>query len=86
MQMYLLLILVLLRILEIKSRQIIRRAIRQNPEAVVCVTGCYAQTSSAEIMEIPGVDVVVGTQDRHKLLDYIDQFQERDNQLTVLVI
>ena len=67
---------VLLRILEIKSRQIIRRAIRQNPEAVVCVTGCYAQTSSAEIMEIPGVDVVVGTQDRHKLLDYIDQFQE----------
>ena len=27
-------------------------------------------------MEIPGVDVVVGTQDRHKLLDYIDQFQE----------
>ncbi|MGW9859958.1 threonylcarbamoyladenosine tRNA methylthiotransferase MtaB [Staphylococcus epidermidis] len=59
-----------------KSRQIIRRAIRQNPDAVVCVTGCYAQTSSAEIMEIPGVDIVVGTQDRNKLLDYIQQFQE----------
>lgn len=59
-----------------KSRQIIRRAIRQNPDAVFCVTGCYAQTSSAEIMEIPGVDIVVGTQDRHKLLDYIQQFQD----------
>ncbi|UGB05030.1 tRNA (N(6)-L-threonylcarbamoyladenosine(37)-C(2))-methylthiotransferase MtaB [Staphylococcus sp. HL28] len=59
-----------------KSRQIIRRAIRKNPDAVVCVTGCYAQTSSAEIMEIPGVDVVVGTQNRHKLLDYIDEFQK----------
>lgn len=59
-----------------KSRQIIRRAIRQNPDAVVCVTGCYAQTSSGEIMEIPGVDIVVGTQDRHKLLDYIQQFQD----------
>lgn len=59
-----------------KSRQIIRRAIRQNPDAVVCVTGCYAQTSSAVIMEIPGVDIVVGTQDRHKLLDYIQQFQD----------
>ena len=59
-----------------KSRQIIRRAIRQNPDAVICVTGCYAQTSSAEIMEIPGVDIVVGTQDRHKLLDYIQQFQD----------
>ncbi|MET3574725.1 threonylcarbamoyladenosine tRNA methylthiotransferase MtaB [Bhargavaea ullalensis] len=58
-----------------KSRQVIRRAIRSNPDAVVCVTGCYAQTSSAEIMEIPGVDIVVGTQDRTNLLGYIDQFR-----------
>ncbi|MDL4841494.1 tRNA (N(6)-L-threonylcarbamoyladenosine(37)-C(2))-methylthiotransferase MtaB [Aquibacillus rhizosphaerae] len=55
-----------------KSRQIIRRAIRKNPEGVVCVTGCYAQTSPGEIMEIPGVDVVVGTQDRGKMIDYIE--------------
>lgn len=46
-----------------KSRQVIRRAVRQNPDAVICVTGCYAQTSPAEIMAIPGVDIVVGTQD-----------------------
>ncbi|MTH52478.1 tRNA (N(6)-L-threonylcarbamoyladenosine(37)-C(2))-methylthiotransferase MtaB [Bacillus mangrovi] len=59
-----------------KSRQVIRRAIRQNPDAVICVTGCYAQTSPAEIMAIPGVDIVVGTQDRVKMLDYIDQFRE----------
>ena len=57
-----------------KSRQVIRRAIRQNPDAVICVTGCYAQTSSAEIMAIPGVDIVVGTQDRHKLLGLIEEF------------
>ncbi|MFC7364797.1 MULTISPECIES: tRNA (N(6)-L-threonylcarbamoyladenosine(37)-C(2))-methylthiotransferase MtaB [Bhargavaea] len=59
-----------------KSRQVIRRAIRTNPDAVVCVTGCYAQTSSAEIMEIPGVDIVVGTQDRTKLLGYIEQYRQ----------
>ncbi|KYD11112.1 hypothetical protein B4135_3227 [Caldibacillus debilis] len=58
-----------------KSRQIIRRAIRKNPDAVVCVTGCYAQTSPAEILAIPGVDVVIGTQDRAKLLDYVEQHQ-----------
>ncbi|MBM7706589.1 threonylcarbamoyladenosine tRNA methylthiotransferase MtaB [Chryseomicrobium aureum] len=58
-----------------KSRQVIRRAIRQNPDAVICVTGCYAQTSPAEIMAIPGVDIVVGTQDRRKLLDYIEQYK-----------
>jgi len=59
-----------------KSRQVIRRAIRQNPDSVICVTGCYAQTSPAEIMAIPGVDVVVGTQDRHKMIGYIEQFLE----------
>lgn len=58
-----------------KSRQVIRRAIRNNPDAVICVTGCYAQTSPAEIMAIPGVDVVVGTQDRVKMLEYIEQFK-----------
>lgn len=59
-----------------KSRQVIRRAIRQNPNAVICVTGCYAQTSPAEILEIPGVDIVVGTQDRVKMLDYIEQYRK----------
>ncbi|OZM57750.1 tRNA (N(6)-L-threonylcarbamoyladenosine(37)-C(2))-methylthiotransferase MtaB [Lottiidibacillus patelloidae] len=58
-----------------KSRQVIRRAIRRNPDAVICVTGCYAQTSPAEIMAIPGVDIVVGTQDRTKMLEYIEQFK-----------
>ncbi|KUP07241.1 30S ribosomal protein S12 methylthiotransferase [Bacillus coahuilensis m2-6] len=58
-----------------KSRQVIRRAIRSNPDAVICVTGCYAQTSPAEIMAIPGVDIVVGTQDRVKMLDYIEQYK-----------
>jgi len=59
-----------------KSRQVIRRAIRKNPDAVICVTGCYAQTSPAEIMAIPGVDIVVGTQDRKKMLEYIEQYKE----------
>jgi threonylcarbamoyladenosine tRNA methylthiotransferase MtaB len=59
-----------------KSRQVIRRAVRKNPDAVICVTGCYAQTSPAEIMAIPGVDIVVGTQDRAKMLDYIEQYKQ----------
>ncbi|QYR24215.1 tRNA (N(6)-L-threonylcarbamoyladenosine(37)-C(2))-methylthiotransferase MtaB [Paenibacillus sp. sptzw28] len=58
-----------------KSRQIIRRAIRRNPDAVIAVTGCYAQTSPAEILAIEGVDLVIGTQDRDKLMDYIRSIQ-----------
>ncbi|WP_028595881.1 tRNA (N(6)-L-threonylcarbamoyladenosine(37)-C(2))-methylthiotransferase MtaB [Paenibacillus assamensis] len=56
-----------------KSRQIIRRAVRRNPDAIIAVTGCYAQTSPAEIMDIPGVDLVIGTQDREKLMDFVAQ-------------
>src|SRR5690625_5213802 len=59
-----------------KSRQIIRRAVRKNPEAVVCVTGCYAQTSPGEILEIDGVDVVVGTQNRKNMISLIEKHKE----------
>ncbi|KEO78433.1 tRNA (N(6)-L-threonylcarbamoyladenosine(37)-C(2))-methylthiotransferase MtaB [Paenibacillus jamilae] len=58
-----------------KSRQIIRRAIRRNPDAIVAVTGCYAQTSPAEIMDIPGVDLVIGTQDRDKIIPFVQEIQ-----------
>ena len=47
-----------------KSRQFIRRAIKQNPDAVVAVVGCYSQRSPEEISDIKGVDVVIGTADK----------------------
>jgi len=59
-----------------KSRQTIRRAVRKNPEAIICVTGCYAQTSPGEVLEIPGVDVVVGTQNRKNMIALIEEHQE----------
>lgn len=55
-----------------KSRQIIRRAVRRNPDAIIAVTGCYAQTSPAEIMAIEGVDLVIGTQDREKIMSFVN--------------
>jgi threonylcarbamoyladenosine tRNA methylthiotransferase MtaB len=58
-----------------KSRQVIRRAVRRNPDAIVAVTGCYAQTSPNEIAEIPGVDIIVGTQGREKLIEYVEQIR-----------
>jgi threonylcarbamoyladenosine tRNA methylthiotransferase MtaB len=42
---------------ERECRQIIRRALRQNPEAFIIVTGCYAQLRPEEIARIDGVDV-----------------------------
>lgn len=58
-----------------KSRQAIRRAIRRNPEAIIAVTGCYAQTAPAEIAAIPGVDIIIGTQDRDKMMELVRKYQ-----------
>ncbi|PHJ36893.1 hypothetical protein P378_19690 [Desulforamulus profundi] len=55
-----------------KSRQIIRRAAKQNPAAVIVVTGCYAQTSPGEVLEIPGVDLVVGTRDKSRIVKLVE--------------
>lgn len=48
-----------------KSRKIIRQAIKRNPDAVIAVMGCYAQLQPEEIKKISGVDVLVGTKNRH---------------------
>ncbi|OEH86145.1 tRNA (N(6)-L-threonylcarbamoyladenosine(37)-C(2))-methylthiotransferase MtaB [Desulfuribacillus stibiiarsenatis] len=59
-----------------KSRQMIRRAIQNNPNAIIVVTGCYAQTAPGEVLEIFGVDLVIGTQDRQNILQYVNQLLE----------
>ncbi len=54
-----------------KSRKIIRQAINHNPNAVICVMGCYSQLNSEEALAIEGVDIVTGTSNRDKLYDEI---------------
>ena len=56
-----------------QSRQAIRQAIRQNPEALMVVTGCYAQTQPDEIQKIDGVHVIVAQSDKHRLADIIKE-------------
>ena len=54
-----------------KSRQMIRRAIRKNPLAVVAVVGCYSQRAPSDIEKIDGVSVIIGTQDKMTVVDRI---------------
>lgn len=54
-----------------KSRKIIRQAIKQNENAVVVVMGCYAQLKPEDIKNIEGVDVLIGTSNRHKIYDLV---------------
>ena len=55
-----------------KSRQIIRRAKKQNPDSIVAVCGCYAQTAADEVLSIEGVNVVIGTQDRKNIVEIVE--------------
>lgn len=58
---------------ERKSRQLIRRAVRRNPEAVIAVTGCYAQTAADTVASIPGVSLIIGTQQRERIVELVQQ-------------
>jgi len=54
-----------------QSRQLIRKVRRINPDAVVIVTGCYAQVSPQEVSRIEGVDYVLGNPQKGEVLKYL---------------
>jgi threonylcarbamoyladenosine tRNA methylthiotransferase MtaB len=56
-----------------KCRQIVRKALRNNPQAKVIVTGCYAQLQPDEIANIDGVDLVLGASEKFRLIDYVNE-------------
>ena len=55
-----------------KSRQMIRRAAGVNPNAVLVVVGCYAQSEPTEIAKIDGVDVIIGTKNRTQVVELVE--------------
>lgn len=59
-------------------RNIVRRALRNNPDAYVIVTGCYAQLRADDIAKIDGVDAVLGSNEKFKLFDYINDFEKKE--------
>lgn len=66
-----------------KCRQIIHRMVRQNPGAFVIVTGYYAQLESATIAKIEGVDLVLGSNEKADLIQYLsDAWNKTDIEST----
>ena len=58
---------------EKKSRQLVRRAQRQNEAALIAVTGCYAQLAPDVVGTLPGVRLIVGTQDRGRIVELVEE-------------
>ena len=55
-----------------KCRNLIRKLHRRNPQAIIAVTGCYAQLKPQEIAEIEGVDIVLSNSDKGELYKRVD--------------
>ena len=60
-----------------KSRQYIRKAHRLNPDAVICVTGCYAQVDEESVASIEGVSIVAGTDSKSRILEDVKKELKR---------
>jgi threonylcarbamoyladenosine tRNA methylthiotransferase MtaB len=59
---------------ERKSKQIIRRPIQINPNAIVIVMGCLSQIKAEDMLKIDGVKIVLGTKNRHKIIEYLNEY------------
>lgn len=64
---------------DIKSKKIIRQAIRKNPDACIIAMGCFIEANQE--IEIPGVDIFIGTKNKSKIVSYIETFFKERNQL-----
>ena len=63
---------------EKECRQLVRRVLRQNPDACIVVTGCYAQLRPEEISAIEGVDAVLGTREKFRLFEVLNDFEKKE--------
>ncbi len=64
------------RATDAQSRNLVRRARRLNPTCRVVVTGCYAQVDPDALHDLPGVSLVIGNEEKQRLLDYLKSDQE----------
>ncbi|MBS4535568.1 tRNA (N(6)-L-threonylcarbamoyladenosine(37)-C(2))-methylthiotransferase MtaB [Clostridium sp. D2Q-14] len=69
---------------ERKSRQFIRRSKKINSEAIICVVGCYAQISPDEVINIEGVDLILGTKDKNKIVDLCEEAEKENKKINAV--
>ncbi len=67
-----------------KSRQFIRRAKRSNKNSIIAVVGCYSQVAPDEVGKIEGVDVVIGTTHRDKIVDLCEKAITNNEKINIV--
>jgi len=66
---------------EQKSRQMIRKSISKYPNAITIVMGCYSQLHPEIVESIEGVDIVLGTSNRSKIVEFLEDFIKNNSQI-----
>lgn len=66
-----------------KCKQLVKRALKINPEAFVCIVGCFAQLKPEEIGKIPGVDLVLGANEKFNLIEHIEKLEEKTGKAVI---
>lgn len=64
-----------------KCRKVVKEALKFSPNAYIAIVGCYAQLKPKEILEIPGVDAVLGAAEKFRLLELIPTFEKKQKLL-----
>ena len=60
-----------------KFKGLVKKALRQNPDAFIAAIGCYAQLQPQELAEVSGVDLVLGATEKFKLIDYLGDLTKK---------
>ena len=66
-----------------KFKQLVKKALKINPEAFIIVIGCFAQLKPTEIGEIPGVDLVLGANEKFNILEHLENIDKKNEVATV---
>lgn len=60
-----------------KCKQLVKRALKINPDAFVAIIGCFAQLKPVEISKIPGVDLVLGANEKFNIIEHIEKLDQK---------
>lgn len=61
-----------------KCKQLVKRAMKVNPKGFVAIIGCYAQLKPEEISNIPGVDIVLGANEKFNIVEHLDDLEKKE--------
>jgi len=61
-----------------KCKQLVKKALKNNPNAFIAIIGCFAQLKPVEIGQIPGVDLVLGANEKFDILNYIEESGKKE--------